>query len=540
MGIFDAFARKKEPERRAKRIAFTAPSARPVEQMSGLLNIPFGDKILRPSPYFDSTIFTLYKFLRDMMPDIGAGVWAWVCLCSTKHWVELLSSTPPPVPPVRPYTPPPAAPAPRAGGGGFGGRADDPPPAPRPAPAPTAAPYRPSREDAAKMAEYQAKLIEYNRQLAEYNAEMAKASQIISELDRRVFPFKHQKDSGMDAVLERFFRSVFTYGAFSAEIVLSRRRNQITKVNFIDPSTIRFKRKEGSFELIPYQVPVGFDASVMSLQSMIDSGQVIELNPNTFYYYGLGADNDNPYGTSLLSSIPFVARIQNKMMGDMQATMHNAGYPRYHIKYTPPKQNIGESNADYRTRVEGNFSTLETEFNEVPPDANFISYDNVTVQVLDAAGKVSIEWYNNHRAVTEQIISGMKLAPFMIGKNYGTTETWGTAQYDLMIRNARMVQRAAKRFAEWIRNLELMLAGSPVRSEHHFNENRVAGEQIEAQARNINVKTTMNLLDEGIISQDQAARELGYVKPFLSGPNEQRLSVKAKYKVLQEVEVDTI
>lgn len=444
------------------RVVITRPQSLPADQINALgFDVSAG--WLRPSPYFDTSIFQLYRFIRDNIPDVSAGVWAWTCLCSTPHWVE--------------YN---------------GGEEED----------------------------------------------QARAAEIISALDRRLFPYPHQKEAGMDAVIERYFRSVFTYGAFALEAVLSRRRNQLTKVVFIDPSTIRFKRVKGSHNLIPYQVPPGFSGG-LSLQSLIDKGKAIELNPNTFYYYGLGADNDNPYGTSILSSIPFVSRIQNKMVADMQATMHNAGYPRYHVRYTPPKQNIGESNDDYKKRIESNFGKLQSEFSSLPPDSNFISYDNVEIIVKDASGKISIEWYNNHRAVTEQVISGMKLAPFMIGKNYGTTETWGTAQYDLMLRNARMVQRGAKRMAEWLRNLELMLAGSPVRSEHHFSENRAAGEQIEAQAEAIKMRTTQGMLDEGLISQQQAARRMGLQKPFVEGPNISRLAIKAKYKFAsKKIEVE--
>jgi hypothetical protein len=216
------------------------------------------------------------------------------------------------------------------------------------------------------------------------------------------------------------------------------------------------------------------------------------------------------------------------MMNDMEKTMHNAGYPRYHVKFTPPKQNVGESVASYKERLNGQFNTVDTAFKSMPPDANFISYDNVQIIVLDAAGKISIEWYNNHRAVTEQIISGMKLAPFMIGKNYGTADQWATSQYDLILRNAKMVQKAAKRMVEWIYNLELMLKGSPVRCEVTFDSNRSAGEQLQNQADDMKMTTIMKKRDEGIITQDQAARELGYQKPALPGPNEDIMFIKSQ------------
>jgi len=68
---------------------------------------------------------------------------------------------------------------------------------------------------------------------------------------------------------------------------------------------------------------------------------------------------------------------------------------------------------------------------------------------------------------------------------------------------------------EWIHNLELMLHNSPVKAEHHFEGNRVAGEQIQATARAIKVRTTISELDEGFISQEAAPDNLVIRNLFL-------------------------
>ena len=116
----------------------------------------------------------------------------------------------------------------------------------------------------------------------------------------------------------------------------------------------------------------------------------------------------------------------------------------------------------------------------------------------------------------------------MIGKNYGTADQWATSQYDLILRNASMVQRAAKRMIEWLYNLELALKGSPVRCSVKFKENRSAGEQLQNQADDMKFTTIIKKRDEGIIDQNQAAIEIGYDRPALPGPNEDILWLKSQ------------
>ena len=442
----------------ASRFDIVKPVSKPTDQLGNKLGSYMSKEWLKPSEYYDTRVFDLYKFLRDNIPDISGGIWAWVALCSTRQHIEYIGGT---------------------------------------------------------------------------QAQRERANAILLDLAKRIYPYEHTKNLGMDGISEQFFRSTFTYGAFAGELVLSRRRKEILKLNLINPATIRFKRKKNSWDLAAYQTEPNYMPNSMTK----DTKNLIELNPNTFYYYGLGSDNDNPYGVSMMSAIPFVAHIQTRMINDMEKTMHNAGYPRYHVKFTPPQQNVSESNSDYLARVKGQFNAAEDSLKLMPPDANFITYDNVQIIVLDTAGKISIEWYNNHKAVTEQVITGLKLAPFLLGKNYGTADQWATSQYDLILRNARMVQNAAKRMIEWIYNLELMLTGSSIRAEVHFDSNRSAGDQLQNQADDMKFATIIRKRDEGIITQDQAAKELGYDTPALPGPNEEIMFLKSK-AYTKKVEVD--
>jgi len=161
-----------------------------------------------------------------------------------------------------------------------------------------------------------------------------RASEVIGHLDRRIYQHSFQKFGGTDALLSQFFGSLFTDGAVCGELVLTPSGDGVDKFYFIDPSTVKFKLKEEkNWELV---------------QEVDDA--IVALNPHSTFYVGLDPDPDDPRGKSILGSIPFVARVEQRLLEDMQKTMHNAGYHRLHVKIKQPERFSGESEESYRAR----------------------------------------------------------------------------------------------------------------------------------------------------------------------------------------------
>lgn len=364
-------------------------------------------------------LYPFLRYLRDSIPDVSAGVWTWVRLCSTPQKVAL------------------------SGGG---------------------------------------------------EREIEHARKVVRLLDERIFEFDHMQKQGMDALVNCFFLSVFTYGCFAGEVVLKDDRSGIDKFFMIDPSTIRFKRYKTSRRLVPYQVTA--------------DGEVIRLRDASFFYYALDSDGDNPYGRSPLMSLPFVIKIQQQLIADMARATHNAGWPMLHVSYSPPKKEEGESLRSYQSRVRTNYQAIRDTMGQREADSNFVTLDNVQIKYL-SPGNSTQKWSESLQAITEQVISGMHLAPFMIGRNWGTTQSWGIAQYRLMVNNAATVQRGAKRMCEWLRNLELALAGSGVKSEHHFESHGSLNDGDQAKAFESRAKSLLSLHEKGLVGDEKVMEELG-------------------------------
>jgi hypothetical protein len=353
------------------------------------------------------------RYLRDHLPDVSAGVWAWVRLCSTKRTTELVGGSQP------------------------------------------------------------------QRRQAQVAIDLLQEHLLETSLDHR---------PGLDGLVEQFFQSVFTVGAFAGELVATEDRAGLEMFQPVDPASIRFRRYPTSGRLVPYQQQ--------------NEGELVALREESFFYFGLDTDPANPYGRSPLSALPFVLKLQQQLFEDMGKASHNAGYPTLHVKFSAPDREAGESLADYQDRVQQDFESIAGAMRSRSPESNFLTQNNIEIAYVGPSGQM-LRWRETLETVSEQVVAALHLAPFLIGRNYGTTQSWARAQYDLMVNNAASVQRAAARLVDWILNLELALRGLPVRTSTRFAPHTAWNDLDEANAQKTRLETLLLLRDRGLIDDDQ-------------------------------------
>ncbi len=383
------------------------------------------DDYLAPAGIDFRILFPILRRLRDYIPDVSAGVWAWVRLCSTPQSFSLSGAS---------------------------------------------------------------------------EADQAHARSLLSNLDNRIFEFQHERDRGVEALVQCFFLSVFTYGSFCGEVVLHESRKRIDRFIVIDPAVIRFKLDPSTRELRPYQI--------------LNDSSLIPLNPASFYYFGLDTDGLSPYGRSPLLALPFVVKLQQQMLADMAKAQHNAGYPAVHFRLQTPERMTSETPNEYYERVLNEIQTTRNEIERKKSDSNFVSFDNMDVRYIGPSGN-TLQWSESMQAIGEQVVSALHLAPFMIGRNWGTTQSWGTAQYQLLTNNAKTVQEGAKRLAEWLRNLELILQGSPVKVTHHFAPHHHLDAADRASAFKTSAETLVMLNEKGFIDSQAVKQRMENLLRFM-------------------------
>jgi hypothetical protein len=406
--------------------------------------------------YDNSFRIRLYRFLRDNIPVLNSAIWTWTRICASPSYFELKRSVGDPAK------------------GGLENPALRSEPFLRHQVSGQGAGSKTNGGDDSKLLE--------------------NGIEVLKNLDRRIYQHSFQKFGGADALLTQFFGSLFTDGAVCGELVLTPSRDKLDKFYFIDPATIRFRLK---------------DDTNWELYQEVDGVQV-KLNLASTFYLGLDPDPDDPRGKSILGSIPFVARVEQRLLEDMQKTMHNAGYHRLHVKIKPPERFSGESDENYISRANKYFEDTVEMMKELSPEDNPITWNDVGIEYIGPSGHVASSnyWYINHKALVEDVCSGVHLDPCMLGYSYGPTRSWAQFKYELILRNVISIQGLAKRFMEWIRNIELALWGIPLECVHHFDNRKFFGMLEQREAEKIHLENIIRKKEAGFISEEQAKREV--------------------------------
>ncbi|MBI3119939.1 MAG: hypothetical protein HYZ00_14705 [Candidatus Hydrogenedentes bacterium] len=140
---------------------------------------------------------------------------------------------------------------------------------------------------------------------------------------------------------------------------------------------------------------------------------------------------------------------------------------------------------------------------DLQSDQNLITTSDVKISVLRGDQHAQV-FYENHKAIEEQVITGMHLMPILLGRNYGTTETYGTAQFEIINRQVEAVNRSVKRILERLYNFELALMWGEAAARVHMRHNRTVDVLREAQARRHEIDNALRLRDNGLINTGTA------------------------------------
>lgn len=324
----------------------------------------------------------------------------------------------------------------------------------------------------------------YDREITDTSSPGAarRAEALLAALDARV----NSGDRGMDGLLDILYGSLFTYGAAAVELVLNRNRDGLWDVVPVDVPSLRFTREGGALQAW-----------------QLHQGERIKLPMNRLIYIGLDRDGTNPYGRSMLRTLPLAVKIQQRLLADMAKATHNAGWSKLHVQYGDTERLRGEPDEAYAQRMAAGVEAIKAAVNGIEADQNLVTSQNVKVSVL-RGDQQATGFYENHKAIEEQIITGMHLMPILLGRNYGTTETYGTAQFEIINRQVDAVNRNVKRLLERLYNFELAFLWGDGRARVHMRKNRTVDLLRDAQARAQEITNAAELLRLGFIDNDRA------------------------------------
>ncbi len=303
--------------------------------------------------------------------------------------------------------------------------------------------------------------------------------------------------AGIDGLINKYLEQVALSGAISSEDVVTLGANPgVNNVVIVPAGQIRFRRKNG--EYVPYQV--------------ID-GDEYELNPLTYRYFAHTTLENSPYATPPMLSALEPILDQRLMKENLQFIIKKFGlFGLVTAAVTPPAREARETAEEHRHRVEEHLKGVLSAFKENFHEGLAVFTDDIKVErtniTTDARGLQDIFRLNE-----EQVFSGLGSDPAMHGRTYSTTETYARVVYNLLMRHVEGYQRPVKRRIERTYQLDMALAGIPIDAlKVHFHRAKSQNPLDDARADEIAWRVASDKMQQGLISPDDAARELGYAQ----------------------------
>jgi len=325
-------------------------------------------------------------------------------------------------------------------------------------------------------------------------SEVKAAKKIIEALEKRVHPNPFLRGNGVNRLCEDFFLELFTTGSFAGIVVPLADGSGIDYFLQLDASRIVWK---GEGRVQAYWEN--------------DNGSLIPLPKDSLFFSTLSSDIKNPGGIEPMSSIPFVVAIEQMMLEDMARSAHNAGNPRMHIRITPPERFEAEGDNEYVERINSYFDDTVNQFYKLEADENLFTWGDVEIKIVGAEPGRANVWKIHREQVIEDVITGLKLFPWALGRSHGTTKNWVESQFNILMQIVDSIQEAGVVFADWLRTTELRMKGNLAVPHHRFSPNQDPFQLDKRRAQEIHFRTVNAKFQAGFISKEQAAQELGII-----------------------------
>lgn len=293
-----------------------------------------------------------------------------------------------------------------------------------------------------------------------------RAEEELNEFLRTVPAGWNQK--GIQAFLDGYLDCLLTCGRAVGEIVPSRDGREIAAVLCGNVSDIQVKEKGSPLEILLAQKQEDGSTQVLPRQELL---LFTPYNPSP----------ENPYGVSLLHSMPFLSGVLLKIYQTLGANWERAGNVRFAVIYHP-----GEDSMDSR-RLQERSQLLARRWSEAMQSTragavrDFVAAGDVEIKVIGAECQIP-DCQAPVRLILEQLIAQTGIPPFLLGLNWSSTERMSSQQADIMTSELTALRRTLTPVLEKICRLWLRMHGYDCPFQVEWEEINLQDQVEEARA----------------------------------------------------------
>lgn len=237
---------------------------------------------------------------------------------------------------------------------------------------------------------------------------------------------------GFNAFLDKYLDSLLTNGRAVGEIVPDAEGREIAAVLCHRVEQLALREGETALDVRF----CGYDAA----------GRLRELpRQELVLFTPLLPESENPYGVSLLRSMPFMAELLSRIYYAVGQNWERCGNVRFAVVYKPQGEEPDGALARERAELlaqEWSGAMQETRGGSV---RDFVSVGDVSIRAI-GADNVMPDCEVPVRQILEQLVAKTGLPPFLLGLSWSSTERMSSQQADMLTSEITALRRTLRRW----------------------------------------------------------------------------------------------
>lgn len=308
-------------------------------------------------------------------------------------------------------------------------------------------------------------------------------------------------NDGLDGLIDNLHKTGLLYNIMMIEIVVDKSgNNTFSGIYIIDPRTIEWQLedRDGIKQWIPYQD---------------QDGNKVDLTKGNIFWVVSNPDINTPTGPFLLE--PAIPAVDYKLqtIKDSSAVLRRQGYP-YNI-YSINKERLINSlpaskkndTKEINAAISRAVESARTVASARQPTQDIVVTDDIEIdRNSNSSAGSSIDTRAWFAEIDVQMLNGCKTLGFLMNRNSGSTESWGTVQMKLITDMVESYQNKSKRLVENIGAIWLQLNGIQGHLKLTHRPLEYQSEQQKWEAQEVKDRHYAMAQDKGWISADEAAQ----------------------------------
>lgn len=272
--------------------------------------------------------------------------------------------------------------------------------------------------------------------------------------------------AGINSFLDCYLDSMLTCGRAVGEMALSGGGREI--------AALLCGRMEG-LELREGETPLEF-----TICGPDGRGRIAPLpRQELLLFTPLNPEAENPYGVSLLRSLPFLSDILMKIYHTLGVNWERCGNVRFAVTCKPGEEGRGQAAERSRQLAQEWSSAMQSTRSGSVRD--FVAVGDVDIRVIGSDAQI-LDSEVPVRQILEQIVAKTGIPPFMLGLNWSSTERMSSQQADMLTTEITALRRTLTPAVERICRLWLRLHGYPCGFEVVWDDINLQDQVEEARA----------------------------------------------------------